>query len=371
MNTHAQPAVSFIVPCYNLAHFLPACIRSIQMQTFEDWEILIMDDCSTDNTPEVATGFGDSRIRYVRNEPNLGHLKNYNKGIALTRGRYVWLISPDDSLRQPYVLKRFVNVLDSNPEAGFAFCAIVKVNQSGEETVQAMKGQPDTVFRGHDLLAKLVQFNFIASPEVLVRKSCYENTGVFPMDLPFAGDWYLWCRFALHYDAAYFAEPMVNYAVHEASMTSQLSDGKVVQCVNDVVAIPWRIRDEAESHGAAAIGESCLHGLYNLYLEHLAGKEYRGVRYTMGLDEAVRSIRRHCADSNRARRFIAKVLSRFGDQCYWKGAYDQAQEAYRQSIKEGSWNFGVLVKYLLLRMGALGIQLRKGALGARRATLKA
>ena len=77
----SKPRVTFVVPCYKLAGFLPACVESILRQSYADFEILIMDDCSPDNTAEVAQSFNDPRIRYIRNDPNHGHLRNYNKGI--------------------------------------------------------------------------------------------------------------------------------------------------------------------------------------------------------------------------------------------------------------------------------------------------
>src|ERR1700754_1046169 len=101
-----NPKVTFFVPCYNLAHLLPECINSILAQTYGDFEVLIMDDCSPDNTAEVARSFRDPRVQHVRNPENLGHLKNYNKAIAMARGAYIWLISADDKLRTPYVLER-------------------------------------------------------------------------------------------------------------------------------------------------------------------------------------------------------------------------------------------------------------------------
>jgi glycosyltransferase involved in cell wall biosynthesis len=72
------PIVSFVVPCYKLAHLLRECVESILSQTYGDFEVLIMDDCSPDNTPEVAQSFQHPRVKYVRNDPNLGHLRNYN-----------------------------------------------------------------------------------------------------------------------------------------------------------------------------------------------------------------------------------------------------------------------------------------------------
>src|ERR1017187_9068685 len=112
------PTVSFIVPCYKLAHFLSDCIQSILCQTYQDFEILIMDDCSPDHTPEVVRAFQDVRVRHIRNHENLGHLRNYNKGIGLASGRYVWLISADDQLRRAYILERYVKLLAAHPNVG-------------------------------------------------------------------------------------------------------------------------------------------------------------------------------------------------------------------------------------------------------------
>ena len=116
------PTVTFLVPCYKLAHYLKECVDSILAQTYQDFEILILDDCSPDNTSDVAKSFEDPRVRYIRNEPNLGHLRNYNKGISLARGQFVWLISADDKLRSDHVLQRYMELMNSHPEVGFAFC---------------------------------------------------------------------------------------------------------------------------------------------------------------------------------------------------------------------------------------------------------
>src|SRR5262245_36779409 len=95
-----EPVVSFIVPCYKLGHLLSDCVSSILCQTYEQFEVLIMDDCSPDQTPQVAACIFDPRVRYIRNTMNLGHLANYNRGIDMARGRYIWLISADDTLRR-------------------------------------------------------------------------------------------------------------------------------------------------------------------------------------------------------------------------------------------------------------------------------
>src|SRR6266550_8913150 len=124
--------VSFIVPCYNYAHFLRECVSSILRQSYPQFEILIMDDQSPDNTPEVAGAFGDARVIHVRNERNLGLVSNVNKGLGLARGEFVWAISPDDNLRNPHALERFVGFIDRHPDVGFVFSPVVHIRKGKE-----------------------------------------------------------------------------------------------------------------------------------------------------------------------------------------------------------------------------------------------
>jgi glycosyltransferase involved in cell wall biosynthesis len=121
-NEEAAPLVTFVVPCYKLAHLLQECVNSILEQTYANFEVLIMDNCSPDNTPEVARSFQDPRVKHIRNETNIGHLRNFNKGVSTASGKYVWLLSADDSLKSPHVLERFVGVMEQNPRVGYVFC---------------------------------------------------------------------------------------------------------------------------------------------------------------------------------------------------------------------------------------------------------
>src|SRR5579884_253411 len=176
------PTVSFVVPCYKLGHLLPECVNSILEQTYGDFEILIMDDCSPDNTPEVARSFTDPRVIHVRNEPNLGHLRNYNKGIGLARGEYIWLISADDRLRQPYALERYVTVMDANPKVGFAFCPGVGLQHGAETRLlgYSVLAQQDRIFPGRELFVKLLEGNSVLAASGMVRRAAYDKVGAFP-----------------------------------------------------------------------------------------------------------------------------------------------------------------------------------------------
>src|SRR5262249_39635918 len=179
-----DPLVSFIVPCYNLGHLLTNCVQSILCQDFEDFEVLIMDNCSTDGTAEIAQSFNDPRVKHIRNASNLGHIRNFNKGMTLARGEYVWLVSADDMLRSSYVLGRFVDVLERNARVGFVFCRAIEL--SGEEERGIVQwadcGGEDGVWDSLTAFSRLIESNCIVMSSVLVRKRCFEQVGPFSLD---------------------------------------------------------------------------------------------------------------------------------------------------------------------------------------------
>ena len=99
-----------------------------------------MDDCSPDATPDIVAGITDPRVRHVRHATNVGHLRNYNIGIAMARGDYIWLISADDRLRRPYVVERFVEQLDRHPRVGYVFCPVIRFDGERETTLYGSHG---------------------------------------------------------------------------------------------------------------------------------------------------------------------------------------------------------------------------------------
>src|SRR5690348_12613530 len=168
-----------------------------------------MDDCSPDNTAEVAQSYKDARVIHVRNNPNLGHLRNYNKGIELARGKYIWLISADDRLRRPYALERYVALMENHSDVGYVFCPGMDLDNGQEKGVlgYSVHGEQDTIFESQQFVTNLIRYNSIVAPSVMARKECYLKDP-FPLDMPWGGDWYLWLVFSLSWKVGYFAEPM-------------------------------------------------------------------------------------------------------------------------------------------------------------------
>ncbi|MHA3774168.1 glycosyltransferase family 2 protein [Verrucomicrobiota bacterium sgz303538] len=355
------PTVSFVVPCYNLAHLLRECIESILSQTFGDLEVLIMDDCSPDNTAEVAASFSDVRVQHIRNEKNLGHLGNYNKGITMSRGRYVWMLSADDYLRRNYVLERYVDLMEKNARVGYTFCPGVAVGERGITDVaewvalgQIAHGNKDRIITGRELVKKLIRGNTTVCSSVLVRRECYERLGLFPLNMPWAGDWYLWCLFALYYDVGYFAEPMVCYREHENSMTNKLWSEDVTSCCEEDIMIPWEIKRKADSLGDDEVSRSCLDGIVDMYTKSAVSNRYRMNTPSMRVGEVKDSVAKNASTEGEADFVIARVLAGMGSERYWSGDLANAAEFYRRAIESDPWMPDVYAKRFLLSMGGVG-----------------
>jgi glycosyltransferase involved in cell wall biosynthesis len=361
-----NPTVSFVVPCYKLAHLLPECVNSILSQSFSDFEVLIMDDCSPDNTAEVAKSFQDPRVKHIRNDPNLGHLRNYNKGISLARGRYIWLISADDTLRRPYILERYLAQLEKNPSVGFAFCSGVGLKH-GQETgllSYSVYTDKDRLVLGHELLKRLLKGNFVLAASGLARRECYDRLGAFPLDLPYAGDWYLWCLFALHFDVAYFAEPMVCYREHDGSMTTAMMGNSVESCCEEDVAVPWLIKQRADTAGFCNVSRDCLTALGYIYGRSMVSRKYDNCMLKTW-EQVEASLDRHTSIEDEKIFVRSRACAALADQYFSRDDTVSARRYYKVSLGYDRWNIMVYMKMLLLSLGKSGKSLRKALRSAR------
>lgn len=358
-----EPSVSFVVPCYKLAHVLPDCLNSILAQTYSDFEILIMDNCSPDNTPEVAHSFGDSRVKHIRNEINVGHVRNFNKGINLARGKYVWLVSADDFLTSPHALNRYVDLMERNPQVGFVFCRGTIAGgpaQVGESPSWTDCGNEDRIWEGTSFLERLVWSNFIVMSSVMVRKECYERTTLFSVDLPYACDWYMWCVLALHYDVAYFSEVMACWRVHNESLTNAFKHEGSRVCIEDELDVLFRVAREAEVVGLPSIRRACDASIANRAARALkadaAGDMRSGLLSELDLEKIFQRNPRETKDNENLQALFSIAL---GDAEFWRGENNKAAQSYWTALKLRPLWLKAWVKYLLLWLGSAGIGVRR------------
>src|SRR6267143_6225550 len=132
MANSPQPRVSVVVPNYNHAPFLRQRLDSIVGQTFQDFELILLDDCSTDESRSIISECAkDPRVRIEFNDVNSGSsFKQWKKGIELARGEYIWVAESDDYADER-LLEKLVRVLDEEPEVTFAYCRSFRVTRDG------------------------------------------------------------------------------------------------------------------------------------------------------------------------------------------------------------------------------------------------
>lgn len=221
--TQQFPSVDVVIPCYNYAHFLPACVKSVLDQPGVDVRVLVIDDCSPDNTPGVVAELkaADPRVEGYRHEVNKGHIATYNEGLLdWAKADYTVLLSADDMLA-PGALARAAAVFERYPKVGMVYARGVYYLDHDDlpKTVELPLGV------GHWSGAKWIEdrcksgHNVISSPEVVVRTSVQQSVGGYLPDLPHAGDLEMWMRIAAVSDIAYVrGRPGAYYRVHAQSM---------------------------------------------------------------------------------------------------------------------------------------------------------
>jgi hypothetical protein len=297
-------------------------------------------------------------------------LANYNKGIKLSRGKYVWLVSADDFLRRPYVLERYVNLMEANPKIGFTFCPGVGV-KNGKETGligYSSFGKIDRVVDGRIFLEKLLDYDLVLTVAAMARRECYEQISYFPInprwahvpiDLIWGGDWYLWCAFALRYAVGYFAEPMACYREHELAMSATFTEQKSQNCFLAEVAVPWMIKQQAERAGYRAVSQKCLRSLAALYANHIVGKEYRTSRSTITLEMFEESLCWNTTDKRERAWIRSRTFNDVGDIYFDRQDHARAKSFYRQALEQDPWMAKTQAKRLLLSGGKLGDLVRR------------
>ncbi|MCI0391800.1 MAG: glycosyltransferase [Acidobacteria bacterium] len=346
-----EPKVTFVVLCYKLAHFLGDCVNSILAQTFADFEVIIMDDCSPDDTPEVAKQFKDPRVIHIRNEKNLGFVPNFNKGIELSRGRYIWAISADDCLRSRSVLQRYVDLLDRNPQVGFVFCPAMSLKagkESGVDAWSAWPGARDRILSGHEIIRRSAYNCPAAAPTVMSRSECYLRVGDFPSNLARCIDYYLWTLFATMYDVGYFAEPMVYYRQHGANMEKTAQQEDSLSFFDEKLRVLWLIKKEVEKAGVQGVSPDFRRGLVEEYRWRLVHTEVRNAQYGRTWDAATLDIRENASSESEAEEILRLLHAAWpgalatghtwlGADYYQMRQFDRAITAFRTSLALNPW----------------------------------
>ena len=188
------PRVSILMATWNRAALIGKTIESILDQSFADWEIVITDDGSTDDTPRIAEEWvkKDPRIAYVRSQINQGISKNYNQGFAKCRGEYIAMIDDDDPWCDRDKLKKQIAFLDSHADYVGCGGGVIVIDENGRERYRYLKPETDKQIRSLMLFS-----NPMANSTTTFRRTAGEKVGWYDATTRYAGDRDFWLKMGL------------------------------------------------------------------------------------------------------------------------------------------------------------------------------
>lgn len=235
-----RPRVSVIIPCFNQAQYVGAAIQSVLAQSFQNYEAIVVDDGSEDNTRSVVAEFGD-RVRYIRQE-NGGLSAARNTGILAAKGEFIALLDSDD-LYEPHFLETLVSILDQHSEYDAVYCVARTIDGNGNLLPQRI----GRVVPSEHLYDVLLRGGFFPPICMFARKYCYENTGhMFDESLCRAEDLDLWLKFASRFTIVGTDVALVRYRVMSAGLSS--NPELVLQYRLNILANHLHAETFSESH---------------------------------------------------------------------------------------------------------------------------
>lgn len=235
MNRIPQPGlVSIVVASYNHATFLQQRMDSLVSQTYPNVEIIVIDDCSPDESVAVLRPYeSDPRVKLVVREKNAGWVAVSNQGIELSSGEFVIFANCDDAC-EPRMIERLVDAMRRYPTAGIVFCRSLLVDEKGrvlgedvaiQEPSFRARCAMDTLLGSGEMSRFLLHACVIPNlSAALIRRECFDRVGQLSPDYKACSDWELFFRIARGYDVAYVAEPLNQFRQHAATIRSVMKE---------------------------------------------------------------------------------------------------------------------------------------------------
>jgi Glycosyl transferase family 2 len=225
-----MPKVSVIIPNYNHGRFLEQRIRSVLTQTFQDIEIILLDDSSTDNSRQIIESFRtQSKVRVMLNEQNSGSPSHqWNKGVSLSTAPYVWIAEADDDADARF-LETLVEKLDARSSVVLAQSQSVLIDLDGRnigslaewtQDLSTTRWHADFTNDGHAECAEYLALkNTIPNASAVVfRREAFLNAGGAPEHMRLCGDWLTWSRLLLHGEISFVSAALNRFRIHQGTV---------------------------------------------------------------------------------------------------------------------------------------------------------
>lgn len=218
--TTDTPLVSICIPTYNRAGMVEKAIASALAQTYQNIEVIVVDNASTDNTREVMQQFANPRLSYHVNEKNLGLFGNFNRCIQLAQGEYIHILHSDDSIDNEFT-EKCMQFFRAHPTVKMTTTSSRIVRD--ESTQNISYADRDLVFSAPDGLRNLLrERSFIICPSVTIHRGVYQDVGEYSLEYPYSSDLYQWFRIARKYDIGFVSGAWLNYRQGEHSESHRL-----------------------------------------------------------------------------------------------------------------------------------------------------
>ena len=228
----SKPLVSICLPLYNGENYIAGALESVLGQTYEEFELVICDDQSTDQTAEIVAEYAsrDARIKYFRNEKRFGLFENYNETMRKAQGKYIKPYAHDDLFRLTIVAD-MVNVLESDPGVALVNCARQWIDEDGKpiaagserDNKMASPFESDRKISGAEVMKETFQemVNWLGEPVTMMFRKEHMGTG-FDARFVQLGDIEYWYRILAHGDYYYLAEPLCGFRKHASQHTAKV-----------------------------------------------------------------------------------------------------------------------------------------------------
>ena len=212
-NNGNLPGISVIIPTYNRSRLLLKAIESVRKQTHQNIEIIVVDDCSIDDTEQIVRNIQDERIRYIKHETNKGGAESRNTGIKNAAGAYIGFLDSDDQWL-PEKLEKQLNIFKLNSKIGVVYTGIATFNEEGflDEILPQYRGK---------MISYLLEANYInTTSSILVEKNLLDQVNGFNSTLPSCQDWDLYLKLAQKTSFDFVGEPLVLFYQHKGERIS-------------------------------------------------------------------------------------------------------------------------------------------------------
>ena len=213
----SPPLVSITMTNYNYARFLPRAIESILDQTFTDYELVIIDNASTDGSVAVIEQYSDPRIRLIAHTVNQGGLASFRESCDVARGTYRLHVDADDWIIERDAVQRQVDMMSADPDIVFVYGRMTMFDADGEKSWVSRPHHADTVLAGEAALSDIFGFNFGHSG-LMFRLDAYRATDGYPDDMPHIDDLVLAARLAEHGKVGYIDAELYAFSQHGANV---------------------------------------------------------------------------------------------------------------------------------------------------------